>query len=129
MKGNILFSYRRIEEALTEPYGFRMSLKINIRTIRQGRGLTLADLAGMVGISTPHMSEIERGIKNLNNHLIERLSEALQVPPEALISSDGGETIAKLSSILSKLDERDLDRVEAFARALLQSEEATRQTR
>lgn len=77
-----------------------MSLNINIRALRQAKKLTIAQLAGMVGISTAHMSEVERGVKNLNNHLMTRIAAALGVPPEQLISNDGAEA-ARLSSILA----------------------------
>jgi len=100
-----------------------MTLNLNIRSIRKQRGLRISDLAEMVGVSTAHMSEVERGVKNLNNHLIERLSAALKVPPEALIADATG--VSKLTPILSQLDDGDLGRVEAFALALLKSEAMT----
>lgn len=100
-----------------------MTLNLNIRAIRQQRGLRISDLADMVGVSVAHMSEVERGRKNLNNHLIERLSGALRVPPEALIADGTG--VSKLTPILSQLGDGDLHRVEAFALALLKSEAPT----
>lgn len=63
-----------------------MSLKLHIRDIRQAQGLTLETVAGRVGISIPHLSQIERGDKNLNNHLMERISAALGVQPDDLVS-------------------------------------------
>lgn len=76
-------------------------------------------LAGQVGISIPHLSEIERGKKNLNNHIIERISAALKVWPDDLISSgDAGEDWNTLKRQLRHLDGDDLHRVSEFARAL-----------
>lgn len=100
-----------------------MTLNIHIREIRTRRGLTLAQLASMVGISVPHMSEVERGKKNLNNHLMIRIAAALNVRPEDLILSDQPPAISDLSAILRKLSEEDLARVDAFAAALLASQE------
>lgn len=105
-------------------YDFSMSLNLHIRDYRKAKGLTLAQLADKIGISTPHMSEIERGLKNLNNHLITRLSAALDVPPEALISSDATSNVARLNAVIGKLGEEEQARVAAFAEALLQSQKS-----
>ena len=98
-----------------------MTLNIHIREMRKAKGLTLAQLAGKIGISTAHMSEVERGIKNLNNHLLTRLSSALGTAPETLISGDTAPKQLQLNMILSQLDTEDQARVTAFAEALLQS--------
>ncbi len=93
-----------------------MSLTLNIRELRKSKNLTLAQLAEMVGVSIPHISEIERGKKNLNNHLMERIADALQVEPSALIMSDFEKVV--LMEAISPLSEEDRDRVLDFARAL-----------
>lgn len=95
-----------------------VGLTIHIRAIREARGLTVSDLAAKVGISTPHMSQVERGIKNLNNHLLERIGAALDVPPQALISGDKDARWADVAAILGRLSDEDRARVEDFARAL-----------
>ena len=96
-------------------YAFGMELSIHIRDLRKKRGLTLADLAGKVGISVPHMSEVERGKKNLNNHLMTRIAAALDTTPADLIS--GGEW-SDLQHILQNLDEDGQAQVLQFAKAL-----------
>ncbi|WP_143515661.1 helix-turn-helix domain-containing protein [Pseudooceanicola marinus] len=98
-----------------------MTLKIRIRELRKERGLTLAALAGMVGISTPHLSDIERGKKNLNNHLIMRVAEALDVEPQKLISGPASSDFAEFSEKLEALSEADRARVLDFVNALLAS--------
>jgi len=108
-------------------YAFRMSLNLNIRALRKARGLTIAQLAELVGVSVPHISEVERGKKNLNNHLMTRISAALGVQPEALIASEG-DHLGKILTILGNLQDDDRKRVEDFAAALLQSEQAPRHT-
>ena len=97
-----------------------VGLPLRIREIRKERGLTLAQLADVVGISTPHMSQVERGIKNVNNHLLERIAVALRVQPYELISS-GSPTRSTLDEILDLLPPDDRARVETFARNLLTS--------
>lgn len=95
-----------------------MSLDLNIRTLRKERKLTIAQLADRVGVSTPHMSEVERGVKNVNNHLLARIASALDVPPEALIGSGVSSDVHRLMAAIEGLDPEDRTRVEAFVRAL-----------
>lgn len=122
-----MFSYSHIVSGSPANYAFSMSLNLHIREIRKAKGLTIGELAEMVGVSTPHMSGIERGVKNFNNHLIERISSALGVPPGTLISGDLPEEVVRLNAVLANLDRRDAARVAAFAEALLRSEAETQQ--
>ena len=103
-------------------YTNRVGLPLRIRELRQNRGLTLAQLAEVVGISTPHMSQVERGIKNVNNHLLERIASALRVEPYQLIAA-GPPTSPTLAQILAKLPPEDQKRVETCARNLLSSKD------
>lgn len=88
--------------------------------------MTLADLAGKVGVSSPHMSQVERGIKTLNSHLIERISRALNVPPQALIADSSSKEILEFAAKIEGLSEADRARVSAFVDALLASQETPR---
>lgn len=98
-------------------YAVIMALNVRIRELRQGKGWTLEQLASMAGLSIPYLSQIERGIKNLNNHQIERISGALGVSPAELIGSyDVREQ--ELAGILADLSDADKDRVRQFALAL-----------
>lgn len=96
-----------------------MGLKNNIRALRQERGLTLSQLAGQVGMSTPHLSEIERGVKNLNNQHMERLSKALRGQPYELITEKGDTNSDRLRVIAQELPAEDQARLLDFAKALL----------
>lgn len=116
-------SHCRIPTALYACYQVGMDLHLRIRDIRKERDLTLAELAGKVGVSIPHLSEVERGKKNLNNHLLVRLAAALGVTPEDLIASDSRSALAALHAELSSLDAEDRDRVRAFVAALRKSRE------
>ena len=98
-----------------------MSLNIRIREFRLAKKLTISQLADIIGVSTPHLSEVERGKKNVNNHLLVRIAGALEVQPEDLISSDVATPFAALYYELSQLDEDDQARVRAFIEALHQS--------
>ncbi len=100
MRCKDMFSYTLIEGRCPRVHAFSMSLKLHIREIRTAQKLTLATVAGRAGISIPHLSEVERGEKNLNNHLLERISAALGVQPDDLVSGQDdtpeGEAKAKL---------------------------------
>lgn len=101
-----------------------MELNIRIRELRKARGLTLEQLASRISVSAPHLSEVERGKKNLNNHLMERLASALGVSHADLIADpeqDGG--VSRLMGTLKALPDEDRARVEAFALALLRSQQ------
>ena len=99
-----------------------MEIKPRIRELRQARGLKLKELAEMIGISPPHLSEVERGKKNLNNHLLARLADALNVQPSDLIASNPEPGIDELLSVARSLSEDDRQRLKEFAEFLLLSE-------
>jgi transcriptional regulator with XRE-family HTH domain len=67
-------------------------IKLRIRELRQQRGMTLADLAGQVGMSIPHLSDLETGKKRFNATNLAALAEALEVTPSALFD-EGEESI------------------------------------
>ena len=123
-----MFRYSTIDSQQPRRQDVGMALNIRIREIRKSRKMTLAQLAGQVSTSIPHMSEVERGLKNLNNHLLERISAALGVAPSDLISSDVDTDIARLNELVSRLDAADAARVAAFAEALVKSKEEAGQT-
>ena len=123
-----MFRYSTIDSQQPRRQDVGMALNIRIREIRKSRKMTLEQLAGQVLVSTPHMSEVERGLKNLNNHLLERIAAALGVAPSDLISSDVDTDIARLNELVSRLDAADAARVAAFAEALLKSKEEAGQT-
>ena len=102
-----------------------MGLTLNIRQIREDRGYTLEEVAAKVGVSIPHLSNVERGKKNVNNHLLTRIAEALGVPPSSLIAEDFQKDRDRLAHILDRLSTADRARVATFAEALLQSQEAS----
>ena len=114
-------SHSQFPAALYACYQLGVELPLRIRDIRKERGLTIEQLAQKVGVSQPHMSGVERGVKNLNNHLIVRIAEALGVKPDALIRPDDMSDAEILHRRLRALKPADLARVQAFADALAQS--------
>lgn len=61
------------------------ALGMRIRRIRHERGLTLKEIEATVGVSATHVSEIERGNTSPTIGALEKIAEALQVPPSYLI--------------------------------------------
>lgn len=101
-----------------------MQLSVLIGPIRKAKQISQKELAEKIGISAAHLSGLESGKKNLNNHLIERISKALEVEPQALIGPQDNAAWSRLVLAITNLDEDDLERVAGFADALRQSSDA-----
>jgi transcriptional regulator with XRE-family HTH domain len=74
-----------------------------IRELRQKRNLTLQALAEKAGLSVSYLSEIELGKKQPSLETIDKLSQALNVSREGLISGENNLTNLKLSEKVSLL--------------------------
>ena len=57
-----------------------------LRVIRERSGLSVSALASEVGISQPHLSNIERGRRRASPEVSRRLAVALRVPLLALLA-------------------------------------------
>lgn len=68
-----------------------------IRVLRIDQGLTVAELAATVGKSPGTISNIEHGNKRCSETLLNRLAEALGVPPAELMSNEPAEPGALLT--------------------------------
>ncbi|MGE0717757.1 MAG: cupin domain-containing protein [Alphaproteobacteria bacterium] len=65
-----------------------------IRRLRQGRGLTLAELAQRAGLSVGMLSQIERDLANPSLRTLTRIRMALDVPLSALFAEEQPATAA-----------------------------------
>ena len=72
--------------ALTSDKG---SIGKNLKRLRAARGLKQTDVARMLGVTQPHYSNVERGIRQLSLRLLVRLCEALEAEPASVLSSSG----------------------------------------
>jgi len=61
-----------------------------IREQRQVAELTLRQLADMVGISNPYLSQIERGLRAPSQHVLTSIATSLQTTAGALLDQAGG---------------------------------------
>lgn len=56
-----------------------------VRTLREQRDMSQADLADAAAISTQHLSHIERGLRNASLGVAARIARALGIPLSELI--------------------------------------------
>lgn len=62
----------------------------NLRAHREARGLSQEAFADELGVHRTYMGGVERGERNLTLRSVERLAEALGVPPLELLAPDRG---------------------------------------
>lgn len=117
-----MFSYLQIASDCGVRYPFHMEITPRIRELRQAKGLTLKELSEMIGISIPHLSEIERGKKNLNNHLMARLSTSLGVSPSDLIADSDDPEAETFLSVIKSLNEEKRQQLIEYGHFLLNSQ-------
>ena len=69
-----------------------------IREIREERGLSLAAIAEKVGITVPHLSRLERGLRPLTDTWMKRIAPVLGVTPQDLLppTQPGAKTVEEL---------------------------------
>lgn len=70
------------------PLGIRSALALgaNVERLRKQAKLTKARLCLMVGIGRPYLNRIEKGEADPRLSVVERLAEALETTPQALIT-------------------------------------------
>lgn len=84
-----------------------MSLATTLRTLRAERKLTLQEVADKLGVSKPHVWELEKGkSKNPSAETLVKLSDLFRVPIDTLLnnnvdSSESLEATALLRSVNS----------------------------
>lgn len=54
-------------------------LGIALKQLRKERGLTIKDLANMIGVSQPFLSQIETAKRNASSELLRKIAEAVDV--------------------------------------------------
>jgi len=72
------------------PWLPRSSLGEVIRRQRELSRLPMRQLAAMVGISNPYLSQIERGLRSPSGEVLDAIAESLQTTADALVHSAGG---------------------------------------
>jgi transcriptional regulator with XRE-family HTH domain len=100
-------------------------MKLRLKEMRSNAGMTLDDLASLVGMSRSYVSEIENGRKQINGRRLEQFAKAFGVRPQDLLD-DGGlpADILDHLNVLLKLAPENRVAVVRHAIALLRQQEA-----
>ena len=96
---------------------FRVLVGANIRNIRNSRGLTIDDLANVLGVTPGFMGLIERGERGTSSYALLKLSEAFGIPfenfyygTEAILDSDNKKVLLnKITAMIKPLSEDRLE--------------------
>lgn len=79
----------------------------NIQFFRKNAGMTQAQLAERINVSTAFVSRIERGEKGVSLKVLDALAEEFQVSYDALVREPG--TRSRLETVLVLLEGRSED--------------------
>jgi quercetin dioxygenase-like cupin family protein/DNA-binding XRE family transcriptional regulator len=75
---------REVDGAATRQGRLERAIAAQLRRLRQGQGLTLAETAARTGISAPMLSKIENASISCSLSTLDRLADAFDVPVTAL---------------------------------------------
>ena len=90
-----------------------------IKAYRKTIGISQEKLAEMINVSPHYIYEIERGMKSMSLETLINLSEALQLSTDYILFGSPKSDNASLSEQLSKMDEKQRERVESAFKAIL----------
>jgi transcriptional regulator with XRE-family HTH domain len=105
-----------------------------IRQQRELAALPLRQLASLVGISNPYLSQIERGLRAPSEAVKERIAETLRIPPDAMSGAPGetedeGRSRAGLLAAISTEEALTRDQRRALAEIYTAMAEVTARNR
>jgi hypothetical protein len=76
---------RKSHTSKPSEYSFSTALGSVIRQRRLALGFTMREFSKIAFISIAHLSDVERGRKDLSSHALPKISEALGCPPSQVI--------------------------------------------
>lgn len=77
----------------------------NLKRIRKGNRLTIAELSSMTGIPASYISQIEHGIKNPRPAKVDLLAAALKVPQAYFYDENAGVVVDMLPTMPPDLEQ------------------------
>lgn len=99
-------------------------MKLRIKELRQAKGMTIDDLAAVVGISRSYVNELETGKKTINGRRLEQFAAALGVTVYDLIEDpDVSAEIMSFIDTMKRLTPADRASVMRHAASLLASQD------
>ena len=84
-------------------------LSKKIRAIRKERGLTIKNVAKLVGVSEQAISQYERGIREPNLSMIDKIAEALNVSRLDLLETEYNSPIGKIKIREEYIDDKKIN--------------------
>lgn len=97
-------------------------MKLRIRDVRESKKLTIEHVANLMGVSIPHLSEMERGIKNINFHQLAKLKDIYDVPVWELFQFEKGSDEESLAENFGQLNLNNKNAVKNLASELLKGQ-------
>lgn len=98
-------------------------MKYRLKQLRKAKGLTLEQLAQLVGSSKSYMSDLERGTKQGSVEMLRKLSAVLGINEAEVFQPDTAEDQALLDHIrlYQQLSPADRAAIDALAQRLQQT--------
>ena len=98
-------------------------MRIRISEIRKKKGITLAELARRVGISSPYMHQLEKGIRKITMQRQLEIATALDVEPNEIVDfSSSDEEIARIMDAFDRASPTDRAMILSWAKTILDRE-------
>ncbi|MEP3116143.1 XRE family transcriptional regulator [Nisaea sp.] len=86
-----------------------MQVGKQIRDLRRARGMTLTDLAGIIGRSVGHLSELERGGGRIRLDVLDNISRAFDVSISYFFSAPDPEGSPESEIVVRKANRREIN--------------------
>jgi transcriptional regulator with XRE-family HTH domain len=96
-----------------------------IRELRRARGLTLTDLAGAIGRSVGHLSELERGVSPITLDTLDKIARRLDVSISWFFSAAAAEESPESDFVVRRGNRREINLSQAGVREELLSPHLT----
>lgn len=72
-----------------------------LKNVRKTRGLTQEELSALSGVSTRHISKIEKGVMNPSYEILTQIAAALGMTPDYFFASDNDEDENNIQLLIS----------------------------
>ena len=72
-----------------------------LKNVRKTRGLTQEELSALSGVSTRHISKIEKGVMNPSYEILTHIAAALGMTPDYFFASDNDEDENNIQLLIS----------------------------